>query len=277
MLRGEFMERASVPVGTLRAAVAGFVCLYYGNTGSSWLLSALNGSPSIHVPGFEPIEDWAWDVTAEVRLRWLETVLSPPEDRTGDEYARWLAAVRESPQVTEDPTRHDFSLTGLKMNDLAVDHPEPLIDIIERTDSKVIHLVRRNRLKHALSMHRYHDEEKSQFHGQERYAPTRIDFSRFRDWILESERLHGLADRLGERCEARLGSERVFNLAYEDFTDAAGKQQTLTRLADFLGIPDDFGDGEYTKATPDSLRAAIANYPTFHLRYRLTRHAKHLD
>ena len=264
-------------MGTLPAAVAGFVCLYYGNTGSSWLLSALDGSPAIHVPGFEPIEDWAWDVTAEERFRWLETVLSPPEDRTGDEYVRWLAAVRESPQVIEDPTDRDFVLTGLKMNDLAVVDPETLIGIIDRTGSKVIHLVRRNRLKHALSMHRYHDEDKSQFHGENQYSPTHVRFGRFEHWVRESERLHRLGVRLGEQCEERLGTDRVFHLAYEDFTDSAGKQQTLTRLADFLGIPEEFGDGEYAKATPDSLRAAIANYPTFRLRYRLTRHAKHLD
>ena len=271
------MERASVPVGTLPAAVAGFVCLYYGNTGSSWLLSALDGSPSIHVPGFEPIEDWAWEVSAEERLRWLETVLSPPQNRTGDEYAQWLAAARESPQVTEDPTDHDFVLTGLKMNDLAVVDPGALIDIIDRTGSKVIHLVRANRLKHALSMHRYHDEDKSQFHGEDRYAPTQIQFGRFKNWMRESERLHRLGLRLGEQCDQRLGSDRVLHLAYEDFTDAAGKRRTLTRLADFLGIPADFGDGEYVKATPDSLSTAIVNYPTFRRRYRLTRHAKHLD
>jgi transcriptional regulator with XRE-family HTH domain len=277
MFRGDAMEQASVPVGTLPAAVAGFVCLYYGNTGSSWLLSALDGSPAIHVPGFEPIEDWAWDVSAEERLRWLETVLSPPEERGGDEYARWLAAVRESPQVTEDPTDHGFSLTGLKMNDLAIVEADAVIDIIDRTGSKVIHLARNNRLKHALSMHRYHDEDKSQFHGKDRYAPTHIRFGRFNDWIRESERLHRLGVQLGEQCEARLGVDRVFHLAYEDFTDAEGKQQTLNRLADFLGIPADFGEGEYAKATPDSLPDAIANYPTFRLRYRLTRHAKHLD
>ena len=264
-------------MGTLPAAVAGFVCLYYGNTGSSWLLSAMKGSPAIHVPGFEPIEDWAWDVTAEERFRWLDTVLSPPTERTGDEYAEWRAAVRESPQVTEDPTDHDFALTGLKMNDLAVVDADTLLDIIDRTGSKVIHLVRKNRLKHALSMHRYHDEHKSQFHGKKRYTPTQIRFGRFNDWIRESERLHDLAVQWGEQCEERLGSDRVFRLAYEEFTDTAGKQRTLDRLADFLGVPAGFGDGQYAKVTPDSLRTAIANYSTFRLRYLPTRHAKHLD
>lgn len=264
-------------MGTLPPAVAGFVCFYYGNTGSSWLLSALDGSPSIHVPGFEPIEDWAWETSAEVRLRWLETVLSPPADRRGADYARWRAEVRVSPQVTEDPRHDDFVLTGLKMNDLAVVEPDALLDIIDRTGSKIIHLVRRNRLKHALSMHRYHDEDKSQFHGEDRYAPTLVRFDRFNEWILESERLHDLAVRLGKKFEARLGHDRVFHLAYEEFTDTPGKAQTLTRLAEFLGVPDDFGDGEYVKATPDSLRAAIANYSRFRLRYRLTRYAEHLD
>jgi hypothetical protein len=257
--------------------MAGFVCIYYGNTGSSWLMSALSESPQIHVPGFEPIETWAWDAPVAERLAWLAKMLSPPVERSGDEYRRWLAALRASPQVTKDPVDPGFTLTGIKMTDLPATDTAAVLDVLEETGSKVIHLTRANRLKHALSLYRYHDEDKSQFHGKDDYSPTKVEFRRFRDWLEESERLHQQGVRIGEQCAYVLGADRVFELAYEEFTDAAGKRQVLDRLATFLGIPAEFGSGEYAKATPDSLSEAISNYGVFRLRHRFTRYSGLLD
>jgi hypothetical protein len=257
--------------------MAGFVCIYYGNTGSSWLLDALAGSPSICVPGFEPIEQWAWNVPAQERLSWLETTLTPPDDRTGDTYQAWLRAVKASPQVEHDPDNLSFLHIGLKMTDLAVTDTAALIDVFDRTGAKVIHLIRTNRLKHALSLYRYHDEDKSQFHGKDHYEPTKVDFSLFRSWLAESERLHGQALDVRQECLGRLGEQRVFLLSYEEFSDEEGKRHTLDRLAEFLDVPSDFADGRYNKATPDSLCDAIANYRAFHLRYRFTKYAEFLD
>ena len=257
--------------------MAGFVCIYYGNTGSSWLVDALDGSPAVWVPGFEPIEHWAWQAPAGERLAWLETLLSPPADRDGGEFREWLEALHRSPQASQDPVDRNFKLTGLKMADLAVVDPDALIDVLKRTDSKVIHLVRNNRLKHALSMYRYHDEAKSQFHGKDDYTATKVNSTLFKKWLKESERLHTQGVGLGDLLDERLGTHRVTHLAYEDFTDAPGKQATLAHLAEFLDIPAEFGDGSFIKATPDSLKTAIANYRTFYPRYRFTKYAPHLD
>ena len=260
-----------------RPTMAGFVAVYYGNTGSSWLLSALDGSPRVHVPGFEPVEEWAWDAPAEERLGWLETTLDPPSDRSGEAYRAWLDALRASPQVKDDPVDTGFDLTGLKLCNLAVTNPDEVVDIIDRTGSKAILLSRQNRLKHALSMYRYHDENKSQFHGKDVYAPTSVDFRRFKDWLLESHRLLDLATQFYDACERTLGADRTFRLSYEEFTDDAGKDDVLGRLASFLGIPAAFGEGIYAKATPDSLAAAVANYRALWMRYRFGRHAAFLD
>ncbi len=257
--------------------MAGFVCIYYGNTGSSWLLDALGDSPLVCVPGFEPLEQWAWNVPAAERLAWLETALTPPDDRSGSAYDQWLAALRASPQVERDPDDRRFVHTGLKMNDLAVTDTESVLDVLDRSGAKVIHLVRDNRLKHTLSMYRYHDEAKSQFHGLDRYAPTTVHFRLFQQWLAESERLHTQALATRQQCLDRLGEERVFLLSYEEFFDEEGKRRTLDRLAGFLAIPSDFGDGRFTKATPDSLRDAIANYRIFWLRYRFTKYGEFLD
>lgn len=257
--------------------MAGVVCIYYGNTGSSWLLAALDGSPAIYVPGFEPIEGWAWDAPAAERLDWLETMLSPPEDRSGPALEAWMESLRRSPQVKDRPTHTDFRFTALKMNDLAATDTDAVIDIVDRTGSKVIHLVRANRMKHALSLYRYHDEQKSQFHGKDKYEATKVDFGRFDDWLRESQRLHDQGMAILEKCEKQLGADRVFPLSYEEFTDDPGKSKTLERLAEFIGIPPDLGDGRYSKATPDSLQAAISNYRTFTLRYRFTHWSQYLD
>ncbi|MDX1449569.1 MAG: hypothetical protein R3246_10965 [Acidimicrobiia bacterium] len=257
--------------------MAGFVCIYYGNTGSSWLLSALAGAHEVWMPGFEPIERWAWDVDPDIRLEWLEKALTPPADRDGEAYRSWLDQLRASPQVKQDPMNRHFRLTCLKMSDLAVTDTQRVIDIIDRTGSKVIHLVRDNRLKHALSLYRYHDEQKSQFGGQDKYAPTKVDFIRFEKWVRESTRLHEQAMTTREICVAQLGDERVFPLSYEEFLNDAGKRDVLARLADFLGITDDFSEGKFSKATPDSLREAISNYPTFWLRHRFSHYRQYLD
>ena len=268
------MESASVPAGTLATSMAGFVCIYYGNTGSSWLLHALGSSRSVWVPGFEPIEGWAWKVDPAERIAWLETMLTLPREEGFDE---WVAKVGESPQVKDLPPRLHFTHTGIKMNDLAATRTDAVLDVLDRTGAKVIHLTRANRLKHALSMYRYHDEKKSQFHGKDSYEATTVDFTRFKDWIKESERLHGQGVEIGEKAVARLGPDRVFPLTYEEFLTSEGKEEVLARLAAFLDIDPHFGDGNYSKATPDTLRSAIANYGMFSVRMRLAGYGRDLD
>lgn len=257
--------------------MAGFVCIYYGNTGSSWLLHALGSSPSVWVPGFEPIEGWAWKIEPAHRVAWLETMLTVPEATEGPDFDAWVSRVAESPQVKDLPVRRNFTHTGIKMNDLAATTTDDVIDVLDRTGAKVIHLTRGNRLKHALSMYRYHDEQKSQFHGKSEYAPTTVDFTRFKDWVRESERLHNQGVEIGNLCRARLGADRVYPLMYEDFVTAEGKRDVLSGLATFLGIVPEFGDGNYEKATPDTLKSAIANYRMFSLRMRLAGYGPFLD
>jgi len=257
--------------------VTGFVCIYYGNTGSSWLLHALGSSPSVWVPGFEPIEGWAWQAEPAYRIAWLETMLSVPDESDGPAFTSWVRRVGESPQVKELPERRQFTHTGIKMNDLAATSTEAVLDVLDRTGAKVIHLTRGNRLKHALSMYRYHDEQKSQFHGKAEYAPTVVDFDRFKDWVRESERLHTQGVEIGAQCRERLGDDRLYSLMYEEFLTSEGKRSVLAGLAEFLGITPDFGDGNYSKATPDTLRSAIANYRMFALRQRLAGYGAFLD
>jgi hypothetical protein len=256
--------------------VSGFVCIYYGNTGSSWLMAALGASGSIYQPAFEPLEQWAWPVSTHRRLEWLETLLSPPGERSGDAYEAWLAELRACPHVTHGPHSPAFVHPCLKLSDLVVEDTVGVIDVVDRTGAKVIHLVRDNRLKHGLSLYRYHEEEKSQFAGDVR-QPTRVEFGRFRHWLRESARLHAQAMDVRASFVDRLGSDRVLPVAYEEFVDADGKARVLQRVCEFLEVPPIAPTDAFAKATPDTLRDAIANYSAFVRRHRWGRSRAYLD
>jgi hypothetical protein len=251
--------------------MGGFVCIYYGNTGSSWLLNTLGTSPQVIVPGFEPVEGWAWKAPREERVEWVRTALNPPVERSGPTYDAWVEELRASPQVRKLGNKPTFEQVGFKMNDLAVFALEPLADVLKEAKAKVIVLARDNRIKHALSLYRYHEEDKSQFGGKGVRPPSKVDLKTFDKWVEESFRLH---TRLMEAREALidlLGPQHVADLSYEEFASEEGKRQVIDRLTDFLGIePLELAEGPFTKATPDDLRSAVVNYRTLRLRYLFT-------
>jgi hypothetical protein len=255
--------------------MAGFVCIYYGNTGSSWLIEALGASSQVLVPGFEPVEGWAWDAPEDERVEWLGMALSPPSDRHGSVYDVWVEALRASPQVGEVLNQTNWKQVGLKMNDLAVFETEAVADVLASLDAKAIILTRENRIKHALSLYSYHEEGKSQFgHDGRREGlrpSTKIKMRAFDRWVKESQRLHREALRVRRTLGDRLRSSQITDLSYEEFITEEGKRHTLDRLSNFLGIePIPLADGGLKKATSNDLRSAVANYNTLKLRYSLT-------
>ena len=262
-------------VGYPRRTMAGFVCIYYGNTGSSWLIQALGASPQVLVPGFEPVESWAWDAPSSERVEWLRTALIPPIERDGPIYDTWVEALQASPQVEDVSQKAGWEQVGLKMNDLAAFETEAVADVLYTAKAKAIILTRKNRIKHALSLYRYHEEGKSQFgrNGtQEGLRPSsRVKMRAFDRWVKESQRLHNEVLRVRQTLAERLGPDQMTDLSYEEFISDEGKRHTLSRLADFLGIePIELVEGRFTKATSDNLRSAVVNYDLLRLRYSLT-------
>lgn len=251
--------------------MSGFVCIYYGNTGSSWLLNTLGTSPQIMVPGFEPVEGWAWKAPIEERVEWMSTALNPPPERSGPVFEKWIAALRESPQVKELSDKPTFEQVGFKMNDLAVFAIDAVVDVLEGAEARAIVLSRENRIKHALSLYRYHEESKSQFGGKGYRPPSKVDLKLFDKWVQESVRLHTRSLDAKEKLLDRLRPDRVAELSYEEFTTEEGKRRTIDRLTDFLGVePMELKEGPFVKATPDDLRSAVVNYNILRLRYLLT-------
>ena len=253
-----------------------FLLVYYGNTGSSWLIQTLGSAPAVFVPAFEPLEKWAWDVSDSERLEWIRLVFSPPGDRSGPVYEEWLARLAENPHFSA-PQRLGFSMVGFKMHAHAIDDRMALLQPLQELGSRVILLQRRNRIKHALSLYRYHEESKSQFDKQGVRPPSEVDLSVFHRWVRESVVLQRQSEVFWAKAVAVLGRDSLARVEYEDFIDEPGKVATMERLAGFIGIEEfSYTASPLRKATSDSLSEAVVNYPALAERYAGTEFAQFL-
>lgn len=257
--------------------MSGFACVYYGNTGSSWLLDVLGRSPDVLVPGFEPVERWAWDTSVRERLDWIRTTFEPPEVREGPEWEEWREAAGRAPNATPNAWNLSFRITGFKMSNLAVQHPWRTLRTFRRSGARVIVLTRRNRLKHTLSLYRYREEKKSQFELKGVRPPTELDLDVFDDWLEKSTGMHAKSLTFHRRAARRLGEDNVTTLEYEDFVSEEGKQTVIDRMVAFLGIEPPVLDSHFEKATPDDLEAAVSNFGALYDRYSGTRYRRFFE
>jgi hypothetical protein len=258
-------------------ATSSFVLIYYGNTGSSWLVETLGSAPGVIIPAFEPVEGWAWKAPDEEKLAWIRNALTPPPEREGEAFEAWLAGLARSPQFKGLPGK-EFESVGFKMNGHTLDDLEGLIRLVSDVEAKTIFLERDNRLKHALSLYRYHEESKSQFDLAGVRPPTKVDFKKFDRWLIDSHRLHSNHRRFRQLAVSTLGWDRLIDVAYEDFVTPEGKSATIDRLARFLGLDRSaMGESGFAKATPDGLEEAIVNYARFRKRFIETPLEVYLD
>ncbi len=234
--------------------------------------------PNVYVPGFEPLERWSavgartsgWKATDAERLGWLRSTFSPPAERAGPRYEAWLEELGSNPHF-EAPEILDFSVVGFKANSQSIRDHGALFTTLLDVDSRVIVLQRHNRIKHALSLYRYHEEGKSQFDESGLRPPSEIDLKVFQEWVAMSVVLHRQSEVFWARAVGVLGREAVTRVRYEEFVDEEGKAKTMDRLARFLGIEvPAFEASLFQKATPDNLEAAVVNYDALVERYRRT-------
>jgi LPS sulfotransferase NodH len=257
--------------------VGSFVIVYYGNTGSSWLVQTLGSAPGVLIPAFEPLESWAWKAEGAEKLAWLRTAFSPPAVRVGPEFDVWVAALGKSPQFSQLPT-DEFSTVGFKMTWSAVPDTAALLEFFREKRTMLVFLERSNRIKHALSLYRYHDEKKSQFELAGVRPPSKVKLKRFDYWVQDSIRLHGELDAFRATALDSLDPESITTVAYEDFVSPEGKVAVIDRLVEFLGIEAPSLDAShFEKSTPDDLRSAIVNYDRLRRRYRKTPLAEHFE
>jgi hypothetical protein len=237
-----------------------FLLVFYGNTGSSWLIQTIGSPASVYIPGFEPLEKWAWETTDAERIDWMRAIFSPPDDRHGDGYATWLEDVGRNPNF-QVPRNPEFSVAGFKMHSHTIDDHAALLKTLLDLESQVIVLKRTNRIKHALSLYRYHEEGKSQFDKSGVRPPSEVDLQVFDRWVRESVALHRQSETFWQEAVDMLGEQALARVDYEEFIDEAGKADTMARLATFLDIDGlSYASSPFKKATPDSLEAAVINY-----------------
>lgn len=254
-----------------------FILAYYGNTGSSWLIQMLGSAPNVHVPAFEPVEPWAWKVDEEARLRWIRNAFTPPPERSGAAFDAWVEGLAASPQF-DKLLKTEFDTIGFKMTSDAFSDEEPFLDMCRELGTKLVFLHRNNRIKHALSLYRYHEEEKSQFHEGGVKPPSKVRLRTFDHWVERSAFMHD--KHMGFRADAAgyLGGDQVMEVAYEDFVDSEGKKATLTTIGAFLDLdPDGFQGAIFEKATPDDLSTAVVNYGKLKRHYRKSDYARFFD
>jgi hypothetical protein len=254
-----------------------FAIVYYGNTGSSWLVQILGSAPGVVIPAFEPLESWAWKAGSDEKLAWLHNAFSPPEEREGPAFDVWVEGLATSPQFEKLPTG-DFSTVGLKMTGRAIPETEALLGLLKDLATKAVFLQRRNRIKHALSLYRYHEESKSQFELAGVRPPSKLKRKRFDYWVQDSIRLHTDSEAFRARAGAALGPAAVTTVQYEDFVTPPGKREVIDRLAEFLEIdPPALDASHFEKATPDDLRSAVLNYERLQRWYRKTPLVVHFE
>ncbi|MBT8164699.1 MAG: hypothetical protein HKO63_09395 [Acidimicrobiia bacterium] len=244
-----------------------FLLVFYGNTGSSWLIQTLGNIPGVFVPGFEPLDEWAWNVEDTERLAWLRTVLSPPVDRAGSAYETWLAALHAHPHF-RDPRDPAFVHVGFKMRSHSIRDRMAVLTSLRERGSRLVVLERRNRIKHALSLYRYHEEEKSQFDKSGVRPPSDLDLEVFHRWVTASVDLQRQSDVFWAKAQQVMESDALRRIQYEDFIDEAGKAVTMKHLTGFLGIDaPSYTPSGLEKATSDSLRESIVNFDAVVDRY----------
>lgn len=238
----------------------GFVCLYYGGTGSSWLLNTLETSPDVLIPAYEPLEWMHWQADDAVKLSWIDAVLDVPDAGDADAVEAWKDRLRASPQFVDfDPK--PFRVVGFKMSAEAMEDIGGLLDVIDRRGGKLLAIRREDRVRHALSLYRAHEEDKHQFHDAGLMPPTRLKKRPFMKWLDYSYRVDVDMQAILDAAAKLLGDASVLTLDYEDFITDAGKESVVSLTAGFLGAdPVSMRWSSYRKATPDALEAAVENF-----------------
>lgn len=240
-------------------------------------METIGGVPSVLVPAFEPLETWAWRVSDDEKLAWLQNAFSPPAVLEGPAFDAWVGGLAMSPQFRE-LLRSEFRIVGFKMNPTAFEDTKPLLVLLGKLSTKLVILTRTNRIKHALSLYRYFEEEKSQFDREGVRPPSDVKLRRFDRWVRRSLAMDDGMQDFAEAALVALGADSVMPVAYEEFATEEGKAVVIDRLTAFLDIdPDEIIPGGFEKATPDDLRAAVLNYDRLKARYRSTPLAIYFD
>jgi len=212
-----------------------FVIFMVGRTGSSHLTQSLNAHPEIKAQGegLGRLQNEKRDAAAQ--LAWARQAFEPQEN---------------------------LSAAGFKAKGSQAMKVDGLKALLGEIGPRVIHMGRRNVVKHAISGMRVpmiQDQEgranmRQAKHGEQRtLPPSTIDPD---DLVAEIQGIEIAQHQLDEYVsDLALPTLRVF---YEDLL--AHEDETFRSVMEFLEVPPQPLSSRVRKATPDDLRDAVSNF-----------------
>lgn len=219
-----------------------FVLLAEGRTGSEYLTKLLDDHPNVRAQG--------------ERLRRMAANGASPADQLD-----WARGALE-------PDGPGLTTAGFKTKLRDVADREAFTRLLLERDVRVLHLVRRNVVKVAVSeitrdrlaevLGRSHAHREA-----DRVASVAVDLQHFDDLLRHRRELDAELDAYVESLELP-----VLRLAYEDLL--VDRDRVLREVFDFLGVPPHEATTSLVKTTADDLRQVVANFDELVGRYRGT-------
>lgn len=228
-----------------------FVILFEGRTGSTYLVEALDRHPEVRARKevFASLRDQGWQ--AEHQVEWLEEFFGSPPEEEG------------------------IRALGFKTKLRDVLDPEDTARVLEKFGASVIVLLRRNRIKHLVSVFnamRLHEEtgDWNLYADGGSLPPLEIDPEQFDEWLQVREQQREEIEAYAEAL-----SLSTLRLTYEELL--LDEDALFATVFDFLGVEPRKVEGEARKATSDDLREALANFEELRARYEGTRYEPMFD
>ena len=164
---------------------------------------------------------------------------------------------------------------GFKVKYRAIGDRDAVADLLREFDARVIHLQRRNQVKHvvsSLNALRLFDttSDWNLYSREDRLGPFEIDAVDF------AKRLEGL-ELARELLAAYIAELDLPTLcvAYEDLLTS--RESTFGKVFDFLGVSLEPVESAALKNTPDDLRLVVENFLELRDRYRGTEYEAMFD
>jgi LPS sulfotransferase NodH len=230
-----------------REQVRSFVLLFQGRTGSTYLTEALASHPEINMLG----EDFSGHrKKSSLQLQAMREFLTPPRSGT-------------------------YRAIGFKIKLHAVADPEGFAELLKKKLAYIIHLGRRNRVKHAVSWinasRLYNITGDWNLYSEEhRPVALTIDPVEFRTALGRVEERNRLLRDYVISLELPM-----LSLYYEDLL--IDRRNTIDLVLAFLGVPLRLVEGKAVKNTSDDLRQVIKNFDELRSLYTGTPYERMFD
>lgn len=213
-----------------------FVVLFEGRSGSTYLIESLASHPQIRAEK---------EILATLKQR---------VDRGTAEPNAQLRAVEE----LFAPGQHEYNVVGFKTKLKDILDWENLAEVLQKLDTRIILLQRRNRIKLLVSLMNAMQLNEATgdwnlYNESDRQPMIHIDVGEFKQWLDRTEQSNAYLNSYARQLQLPL-----FEVFYEDIFENAG--ETFERTCQFLDVPYRSLRGSCIKNTSDDLREVVENF-----------------